>query len=77
MSLQLRTHSFYEGKLSWGVPEQHSDRSTRKGNILVWILLSVMIVSLALWAFTSATAWFLVAFLAGLGVLYMVLFRDL
>jgi hypothetical protein len=61
----------------WRVPKRHSDRSKRKGNILVWVLLSVLLVCLVLWAYTGATAWLLIAFLASLGVLYMVLFRDL
>src|SRR5215212_2863306 len=61
--------------LVWRVTKQQSNRSRRKGNTLgwvVWVLLSVMLVCLLLWAATSAVALLFAAVLAGLGVLYVV-----
>ncbi|HEX6709527.1 MAG TPA: hypothetical protein VF068_04285 [Rubrobacter sp.] len=44
---------------------------------MVWVLLSVMLACLVLWAFTGAATLFFVALLAGLGVLYVGLFTNL
>jgi hypothetical protein len=44
---------------------------------LTWILLSVMLACLVLWALTGAVPLLFAAVLAGLGVLYMVLFTNL
>ena len=66
--------------LSWRVTKRHSNRSRRKGNTLgwvVWILLSVMLVCIVLWAATGAVALLFAAVLAGLGVLYVVLLTNL
>ena len=43
----------------------------------VWILLSVMLVCIVLWALTGTVALLFAAVLAGLGVLYVVLFTNL
>jgi hypothetical protein len=42
-----------------------------------WVLLSVMLVSIVLWALTGTVALLFAAVLAGLGVLYLVLFTNL
>jgi peptidoglycan biosynthesis protein MviN/MurJ (putative lipid II flippase) len=66
--------------LSWRVTKRRSDRSKRKGNTLVWVfwvLLSVMLVCLVLWAATSSFSLLFAAVLAGLGGLYVVLFTNL
>jgi hypothetical protein len=42
-----------------------------------WVLLSVMLVSIVLWALTVTIALLVAAVLAGLGVLYLVLFTNL
>jgi peptidoglycan biosynthesis protein MviN/MurJ (putative lipid II flippase) len=66
--------------LSWKVTKRHSNRSKRGGNTLVWvvwILLSVMLVCIVLWAATGAVALLFGAVLAGLGVLYVVLLTNL
>jgi fatty acid desaturase len=66
--------------LVWRVTKQQSNRSRRKGNTLgwvVWVLLSVMLVCLLLWAATGAVALLFGAVLAGLGVLYVVLLTNL
>jgi hypothetical protein len=44
---------------------------------VVWVLLSVMLVCLLLWALTGTVPLLLAAVLAGLGVLYVVLFTNL
>jgi hypothetical protein len=44
---------------------------------VVWVLLSVMLVCLLLWAATTAVPLLFAAVLAGLGVLYVVLFTNL
>ena len=44
---------------------------------VVWILLSVMLVCIVLWAATGAVALLFAAVLAGLGVLYVVLLTNL
>jgi len=44
---------------------------------VVWVLLSVMLVSIVLWAATGAVALLFAAMLAGLGVLYVVLLTNL
>jgi hypothetical protein len=56
---------------------RQSARPKRKGTTLVWVLLSVMFACLVLWAGTGTVALLFAALLAGLGVLYMVLFTDL
>jgi hypothetical protein len=43
----------------------------------VWVLLSVMLVSIVLWALTGTVALLFGAVLAGLGVLYLVLLTNL
>jgi hypothetical protein len=48
-----------------------------RSNVLAWVLLSVMIACLVLWAFTGTAQFILAAVLSGLGVLYVVLFTDL
>ena len=61
------------------VTKRQSDRSRRKGNMLAWVvvgLLAVMLVCLAIWAATNAVRLLIVAALAGLGVLYVVLFTN-
>ncbi len=66
--------------LSWRLTKRHSNRSRRKGNTLgwvVWALMSVMLVCLVLWAATGAVPLLFAAVLAGLGVLYVVLFTNL
>jgi fatty acid desaturase len=66
--------------LSWRVTKRQNDRSKRKGSTLVWVtwvLLSVMLACLVLWALTGAVPLLFAAVLAGLGVLYMVLFTNL
>ena len=65
--------------LSWRVTKRQSNRTRRKGNTLgwvVWVLMSVMLVCLLLWAATGAVALLFGAVLAALGVLYMVLFTN-
>jgi hypothetical protein len=42
-----------------------------------WVLLSVMLVSIVLWALTGTVALLFAAVLAGLGVLYLVVFTNL
>ena len=66
--------------LVWRVTKQQRNRSRRKGNTLgwvVWVLLSVMLVCLVLWALTGAVWLLFAAVLAGVGVLYVVLFTNL
>jgi fatty acid desaturase len=66
--------------LSRRVTKRQSDRSKRKSNTLVWVfwvLLSVMLVCLLLWAATSSFPLLFAAVMAGLGLLYVVLFTDL
>jgi hypothetical protein len=66
--------------LSWRVTKRHSNRSRRKGNTIswvVWVLMSVMLICLVLWAATGAVALLFGAVLAGLGVLYVVLLTNL
>jgi hypothetical protein len=66
--------------LVWRVTKQQRNRSRRKGNTLgwvVWVLLSVMLVCLVLWALTGAVWLLFGAVLAGVGVLYVVLFTNL
>ena len=66
--------------LSWRVTKRQSNRSRRKGNTLGWVVLafmSVMLVSLVLWAATGSVALLFGAVLAGLGVLYVVLLTNL
>jgi hypothetical protein len=46
-------------------------------NPLVWVLLSVMIACVVLWAFTGTAVFILAAVLSGVGVLYVVMFTDL
>jgi hypothetical protein len=46
-------------------------------NTLVWVLLSVMFACLVLWAVTGTAPLLLATVLAGLGMLYVVLFTDL
>lgn len=48
-----------------------------RSNPLVWILLSVMIACLVLWALTGSALFILPAVLSGLGLLYVVFFHDL
>jgi hypothetical protein len=66
--------------LAWRVTKRLGHRSRRKGNTLVWVVwasMSVMLVCLVLWASTGAVPLLFGAVLAGLGVLYMVLFTNL
>ena len=42
-----------------------------------WVLLSVMLVCIVLWALTGTVPLLFAAVLAGLGVLYVVLFTNL
>ena len=66
--------------LSSGVTKRQSNRSRRKGNTIgwvVWVLMSVMLVCLLLWALTGAVWLLFAAVLAGLGVLYVVLLTNL
>jgi len=66
--------------LSWRVTKRQSDRSSRKGNTLGWVvlgLLAVMLVCLLIWAATNAVSLLVIAVLAGLGVLYVVLLTNL
>jgi hypothetical protein len=44
---------------------------------VVWVLLSVMLVCLLLWALNGTVALLFAAVLAGLGVLYLVLLTNL
>jgi hypothetical protein len=44
---------------------------------VVWVLLSVMLLCLLLWALTGTVPLLFAAVLAGLGVLYVVLFTNL
>ena len=66
--------------LVWRVTKQQSNRSRRKGNTLgwvVWVLLSVMLVCLLLWAATGAVPLLFGAVLATLVMIYVVLFTNL
>ena len=66
--------------LSWRGTKRHNNRSRRKGNTIgwvVWALMSVMLICLVLWAATGAVWLLFGAVLAGLGVLYVVLFTNL
>jgi fatty acid desaturase len=66
--------------LVWRVTKQQSNGSRRKGNTLgwvVWVLLSVMLVCLLLWAATGAVALLFAAVLATLVMIYVVLFTNL
>jgi len=47
-----------------------------RSNTFVWVLLSVMFLCLVLWALTGSAPLLLAAVLAGLGVLYVVLFAN-
>jgi hypothetical protein len=44
---------------------------------VVWVLLSVMLLCIVLWALTGTVPLLFGAVLAGLGVLYVVLFTNL
>jgi hypothetical protein len=66
--------------LSWRVTKRQGNRSRRKGNTVGWVvlaLMSVMLVSIVLWAATGAVWLLFGAVLAGLGVLYIVLVTNL
>jgi hypothetical protein len=66
--------------LSWRVTKRLGHRSKRGGNTLVWvvwILLSVMLVCIVLWALTGTVPLLFAAVLAGLGGLYVALFTNL
>ena len=66
--------------LSWRVTERLGHRSRRKGNTIswvVWALMSVMLVSIVLWAATGAVPLLFAAVLAALRVLYVVLLTNL
>jgi fatty acid desaturase len=62
------------------VTKRQSHRSKGKGNTLntlAWVLLSVLLICVVLWAFTGATPLLFAALLSGLGLLYVVLFNNL
>ena len=70
----------HQRSLVCSVIKQQSNRSRRKGNTLVWVvwvLLSVMLVCLVLWALTGAVWLLFGAVLATLVMLYVVLFTNL
>jgi hypothetical protein len=46
-------------------------------NPLVWVLLSVMLACVVLWALSGTAVFILAAVLSGVGVLYVVMFTDL
>ena len=70
----------HQRSLRWRVTRQQSNRSRRKDNTLgwvVWVLLSVMLVCVLLWAATGAVSLLFAAVLATLVMIYVVLFTNL